>query len=467
MPLTNLKLSKLGPFEEIEFEFDRRVNVFVGPNNSGKTTALLALADALVYPFSVPERFVREGSRFGLRLAGSGGKVAEIGGSLPIATLGRGETALKGVHGETSLRLQSWRWPEKRFNELRAKTKCLGYRAFVPAMRLSTGFRSAGPATREGPASVVLPAGIAPSPRASFAADVARSLQESDAASSYVVDRHIVQQIVDLDYRAYRENKPAIRRVIELIADLVSDVTEGFAVRFAGVGQDRGGLFPRFETPDGVVPMDVLSQGTQSLIQWCARLAIGYAEYYKFPQSLAQKPGILLVDEIDAHLHPSWQRRILPAITKRFPSLQIFAAAHSPMTLAGLSAGQVHLLRRDERGAVRVTRNESDILGWTADEIYGSFFGLEPTDLQTSQQLERMTELRSKAKLTRVERREIDVLRGKIAERLSAGPEAWKSEELAEQLRTAARRSTASNGSHGSRRVQRHGGSGARSHTRA
>ena len=58
----------------------------------------------------------------------------------------------------------------------------------------------------------------------------------------------------------------------------------------------------------------------------------------------------MIVDEIDAHLHPSWQRRILPTLTRNFPNLQIFCSTHSPMMLAGLKAGQVQLLRRDENG---------------------------------------------------------------------------------------------------------------------
>ena len=43
MPVERLKVTNVGPFDDIEFEFDRHVNVFTGPNNSGKSTALWAL----------------------------------------------------------------------------------------------------------------------------------------------------------------------------------------------------------------------------------------------------------------------------------------------------------------------------------------------------------------------------------------------------------------------------------------
>ena len=105
------------------------------------------------------------------------------------------------------------------------------------------------------------------------------------------------------------------------------------------VADDSEGLYPQFRTPDGDLPLDVLSQGTQSIIQFLARLLFGYAEYYDFPADLEEKPGIFLIDEIDAHLHPSWQRRIIPTLTEHFPNLQIFCSTHSPLMLAGLEGG--------------------------------------------------------------------------------------------------------------------------------
>ena len=109
------------------------------------------------------------------------------------------------------------------------------------------------------------------------------------------------------------------------------------------------------------------------MIQCVAHLTIGYGEYCEFSADLEEKPGILLTDEIDAHLHPSWQQRIIPTLIRHFPKLQVFCSTHSPLMLAGLEAGQVQLLRRGEDGKVSVSRNESDIAGWSADEILRNF----------------------------------------------------------------------------------------------
>ena len=88
-----------------------------------------------------------------------------------------------------------------------------------------------------------------------------------------------------------------------------------------------------------------------------------------------EKPAILLIDEIENHLHPTWQRRVIPALLDHFPNLQIFATTHSPFVVAGLKSGQVHLLNRDENGIVTATTNTEDIIGWTADQILRNYDG--------------------------------------------------------------------------------------------
>ena len=108
-------------------------------------------------------------------------------------------------------------------------------------------------------------------------------------------------------------------------------------------------------------------------------------------------PAILLIDEIENHLHPAWQRRVIPALLKFFPGLQIFATTHSPFVIAGLKAGQVHLLSRNDDGTVVASTNEQDIVGWTADEILRTFMGVQdPTDELTATNAARLRVLRRK-----------------------------------------------------------------------
>ena len=85
MPFTSLHLSNLGPFKQIDFVFNKRINVFVGPNNSGKTTALTALGEISVFPFGMPGKFLRNDvAIFEIGHKSRGVREATFSGKIPI-----------------------------------------------------------------------------------------------------------------------------------------------------------------------------------------------------------------------------------------------------------------------------------------------------------------------------------------------------------------------------------------------
>ena len=430
MPITSLYFTDFGPFDEVEFEFDGQVNVFTGPNNSGKTAALLMLGELLVFPFTAPDKLHRSDSPKWKLHYSAGTKVGSVGGDLPSDPI-----------------------------SLVAAYEVIGHTCFLPAQRSATDFRASGPsanqdveARTEKLTNRIARARPTELRRHGFEALRDRVRQVTSAVhrelkrrsdliltdASWVDDREIVQRIIDLDYAAYRQDRPEIRNVIHKIISMVSEITEGYPMSFAGVGEDEGGLFPRISTPSGVLPLDVLSQGTQSVIQCVAHLTIGHAAYYDFPVDLEEKPGVLLIDEIDAHLHPSWQRRIIPTLIRHFPRLQIFCSTHSPLMLAGLEAGQVQLLRRGEDGKVSVSTNESDIAGWSADDILRNFLDVPtPTDMATAEHVTRLAELRHKETLTAAEAGELEALRRAVGSELLRGPMSAQVEQFADELKRA------------------------------
>ena len=171
--------------------------------------------------------------------------------------------------------------------------------------------------------------------------------------------------------------------------------------------------------------MGDLSAGTQGTLLWIWYMALKMADFYKdqlhFPSGRRYEwqtePAVLLIDEIENHLHPTWQRRVIPALLEHFPGLQIFATTHSPFVVAGLKAGQVHVLKRDANGVVTARTNEHDIIGWTTDEILRTFMGVdEPTDQLTIDRAQRLRELRGKDSLTDEETAEMEELRRQVNE---------------------------------------------------
>ena len=149
---------------------------------------------------------------------------------------------------------------------------------------------------------------------------------------------------------------------------------------------------------DKAVYMGDLSTGTQGLSLWIYYLALKVGEHYSFSEGIDanrrslrwwDQPAILLIDEIENHLHPTWQRRVIPALRRHFPGLQIFATTHSPFVVAGLKRGQVHRLYR-EKGVIKTDQlteeeKERKLVGWTVEEILREFMDVtDPTDEATA-----------------------------------------------------------------------------------
>lgn len=138
-----------------------------------------------------------------------------------------------------------------------------------------------------------------------------------------------------------------------------------------------------------------LSHGYQSTIAWIADL-IGHILWEAKPaddMAPEEMEGLVLIDEIDLHLHPSWQRMLIPALKQTFPRLQFIVTTHSPLTLVGLRPDQDEIVRLDidpSSGDVKVLDlkqgqpHEPDPRLMTGTEIYQEYFGIErfyPTHL--------------------------------------------------------------------------------------
>ena len=85
------------------------------------------------------------------------------------------------------------------------------------------------------------------------------------------------------------------------------------------------------------VPYSLLSDGLRNLVAMVSDLALRCAVLNPWMGArINEVAGVVLIDEVDLHLHPSWQRQVVPSLLAAFPKVQFFATTHSPMTLASL-----------------------------------------------------------------------------------------------------------------------------------
>jgi predicted ATP-binding protein involved in virulence len=81
-------------------------------------------------------------------------------------------------------------------------------------------------------------------------------------------------------------------------------------------------------------------------------------------------PGVVVIDELDMHLHPAWQRRVVMVLRETFPCVQFFAATHSPLIIGELSTSNILLLRKDGKSA-----HPERSLGLDSNEVLGEVMG--------------------------------------------------------------------------------------------
>ena len=102
-------------------------------------------------------------------------------------------------------------------------------------------------------------------------------------------------------------------------------------------------------------PFDSLSGGEQAFFLLAADLARRLM--LESPNTpVAEAPGIVCIDEIELHLHPAWQRRILKSLMEVFRNCQFIVSTHSPQVIAGVEARHVRLLTPGGNGVRKVSR---------------------------------------------------------------------------------------------------------------
>jgi hypothetical protein len=98
-------------------------------------------------------------------------------------------------------------------------------------------------------------------------------------------------------------------------------------------------------------PFEKLPSGVISIMKLFQEILGGYGGWTAFTgdKDLSQVDGIVLIDEIDAHVHPTWQARILPLLKRFFPRTTFFVCTHSPLIVATTGEGEAYELVRDGR----------------------------------------------------------------------------------------------------------------------
>lgn len=321
MYLKSIRLKNIRCFKDVEIDFDldggdnRKWTVLLGENGTGKSTILKSIAllmagsDALVELTQQPNDWLRkeanEGSIEGA-IETKDGKVRDL--------------KLDFVRGKGVSRfLSGSRETLKPLNDaLEHTNRSYPVFAYGAARRLGSkqGFSFKSPQEH---------------PRARSMA----SLFDRNAQLN-----PLEQWAMDLDYRSGGLQMNTVRKVL---SDFLPELT------FSEI--DKEGRSLLFETDDGLVPLEHLSDGYQNVAAWVGDLLYQITEIFDDYKNPLHARGLLIIDEVDLHLHPKWQRTLLEFLEEQLPKMQLVVTTHSVVTAQQTPENSLfYCIRRDKSG---------------------------------------------------------------------------------------------------------------------
>ncbi len=250
---------------------------------------------------------------------------------------------------------------------------------------------------------------------------LSESLPSENSASLFSEKVSLInaeEWFLQTDYAALRASgktrdrlQKQLQQIIEVLKRILPDIED---IRIAPTDEDRLLPMAEFLTPYGWVHLSGLGLGYRTAIAWMVDLAVRLFRRYPNSEDPLSEPAIVLVDEIDLHLHPKWQRTIMSFLTERFPNTQFIVTAHSPLVVQAAKDANIVLLRRE--GDRVIIDNDPEIVeNWRVDQVLTSVFELptaRPVELESL--LLRRENLLSKAKLSQADKAELQELNAQI-----------------------------------------------------
>lgn len=139
---------------------------------------------------------------------------------------------------------------------------------------------------------------------------------------------------------------------IKTVIQLLHQIDERIDPDFLEIsGDDRVSLMISGQKRE----LSQLSSGFTSILKLMQAIVSGYG-YFTNETNLQKVKGIVLIDEIESHLHLTWQANIIPLLKKIFPNTTFYITTHSSIVLSQLKEGEAYKLYRDDDGIVKTSK---------------------------------------------------------------------------------------------------------------
>ena len=251
----------------------------------------------------------------------------------------------------------------------------------------------------------------------------------------------VKELLMNLDYAARADSSGPEAKVLSSLKDAISKILpKEPAVEIVIHPPDvlrtgrPGGVYAH--TFAGLVPMSSLSLGYRSTAGWVVDFAARLYKHFPDSEDPFLEPAVVLIDEIDLHLHPLWQFDIIRDLGALFPSTQFVATSHSPLIVQVADSAKLTLLRKQE-DEVKVEEHSEEPSKLRVDQILTSLLFKVPSSRSPRVKAlfdERM-ELLDKVNRTQADENRLEEIGRKIDElEVATDPEDRAAMELIRQF---------------------------------
>lgn len=362
--LRRLKLKNIRGFRSLSLDFGadkpRMRTVIVGRNGTCKTTLLRAIALGCIEDASV-QSFL--GSQFG---------------SLMASGVSEGSIDLEFLWADGSKdNFRRERWLQRSPSGLDSAIQ----------------FPSLGSDIKDLPKTL--------NPVVTWGYGIGRRDTEGDAGGTYRVSQS-VKTLFDYDERLV-DSELVLRRLESALGDTAYRAVLDGLKRALGLDPEQfdivvlpqGGIQVRGPGQGGDLKIDSWADGYRMTFYWLVDF-YGWALRAGAFDEDGQPQGILLIDELEQHLHPSMQREILDHLSETLPKVQLIVTTHSPLVALSARPDElVSLQRREDQDDEIIAVPVPDLSGFSVEDILveEALFGTEPYSPATLRRQQRHDEL--------------------------------------------------------------------------
>ncbi len=344
---------------DVAFKQEQKINCIIGKNGIGKTQLLENMAKALLFKHSL---FLRDGEYIYKNLFAQKNiqdKIKDFTLKLPM------EINVNGVKIKYKDR-DNWVYiPFEKIQQADKSFICDQPIVFI-------GAKNRGYTKNIDPDNIK----ILSNSEGRFVESITRTMNyingeglEHEEVANWFVSRLIVNPSFVRDGQNKANEVITVLQLMEKLEPTLKLVTPN-----PNGGNSLSLIFEEGQLIINGVPIDKLSTGFISIVKIFQEIVAGYGGWSNI-DDLSQVDGIVFIDEIEPHLHISWQTKIINILKASFPKTTFYITTHSPLVLSGLRDGEAYELYREENFVK--TKKIEKIDSYFLSDIVKEFFGVD------------------------------------------------------------------------------------------